>query len=139
MVAEGSTRTQCVRFIGFITSEQCAAYTPDCVTIERLDGFVLASRRRPGEHFPGENNHEAWDDLDLAFYCGRSVWSCMTMPFVLLHPGVEVEELPIWLERGQVRRRLRRGIRGVEIEVVAHERAAAWSKVMELDRYDLHR
>ncbi len=107
MVAEGSTRTQSVRFSGFIASDQCAVYTPDCVTIERLDGSMLASRRRPGEHFPGEGNHKAWDDLDLAYFCGSSVWNCMTMPFVLLHPGVELEEIPIWLERGQVWRRMR--------------------------------
>lgn len=107
MVAEGSTRSQCVRFSGFIEADQCAVCSPDRVAIERLDGRVLASRRRPGHHFPGEDNHHAWDDLDLAYFCGLFVWSCMTMPFVLLHPGVELEELPVWLERGQVRRRLR--------------------------------
>jgi hypothetical protein len=107
VVAEGSTRTQCVRFSGFIGPDQCAAYTPDRVAIERLDGSVLARRGRPGERFPGEGNHQAWDDLDLAYFCGFSLWNCMTMPFVLLHPGVEVEELPVWLERGQVWRRLR--------------------------------
>ncbi len=100
MVAEGNTRTQCVRFSGFIETDQCAAYTPDRVTIERPDGSVLASRRRP-------RNHQAWDDLDLAYFCGFSLWNCMTMPFVLLQPGVEVEELPVWLERGQIWRRLR--------------------------------
>jgi hypothetical protein len=107
MAAEGSVRTQCVRFSGFIESGQCAMHTPDCVTIERLDGSVVASRRRPGERFPGEGNHDAWDELDLAYFCGLSLWNCMTMPFVLLHPGVAVEELPVWLERGQVWRRLR--------------------------------
>ena len=107
MVAEGSTRTQCVRVGGFIGSDQWATYAPDRATLERLDGSVLASRRRPGEHFPGEGSHQAWDDLDLVYFCGLSLWTCMTMPFVLLHPGVEVEELPVWLERGQVWRRLR--------------------------------
>lgn len=107
VVAEGSTQMQCVRFSGFIEADRCAAYTPELVTIERLDGSVVASRRRPGERFPGEDNHQAWDDLDLAYFCGLSLWNCMTMPFVLLHPGVKVEELPVWLERGQVWRRLR--------------------------------
>jgi hypothetical protein len=107
MAAEGSVRTQCVHFSGFIEADQFATYSPDLVTIRRLDGSVVASRRRPGERFPGEGHHQAWDDLDLAYFCGLSLWSCMTMPFVLLHPGVEVEELPVWLERGQVWRRLR--------------------------------
>lgn len=107
VVAEGSTSTQSLRFTGFIRPDQCASYTPDRVTIERLDGSELATRLHPGEHFPGEANHPAWDDLDLVYFCGFTLWSCITMPFVLLHPGVELEELPDWLERGQVSRRLR--------------------------------
>jgi len=107
LVVEGSTRTQCVRFTGFIKPDQGACYAPDCVCIERLDGTELAKRPRPRQRFPGEGNAQAWDDLDLAYFCGLSLWSCMTMPFLLLHPGAEVEELPVWLERGQVRRRLR--------------------------------
>lgn len=107
MAAEGSVRTQCVRFGGFIEAERFAEYSPDRVTIERSDGSVIESRMQPGERFPGEGNHQAWDVLDLAYFCGLSLWTCMTMPFVLLHPGVEVQELPVRLERGQVWRRLR--------------------------------
>lgn len=107
VVAEGSPRTPCVRLSGFIGPDRCAVYTPDRVAIERLDGSVLQSRLRPGARFPGEGHHQAWDDLDLVYFCGLSLWNCMSMPFVLLHPGVESEELPVWLERGQVLRRLR--------------------------------
>lgn len=135
MVAEGSVRTQFVRFSGFIASDQCAAYSPDCVTIERLDGSVLACRRRAGERFPGEGNHQAWDDLDLAYFCGLSLWSCMTMPFVLLHPGVEADELPVWLERGQVWRRLR-AVFPPEVVTCAHEQILCFDNVGLLRRVE---
>lgn len=107
LVAEGTTRRQFVRLTGLIRPDQCATYTPDCVTIERLDGGVLATRQQPGAQFPGEGKPHVWDDLDLAYLCGFSLWNCMTMPFLLLLPGVELDELPVWLERSQVWRRLR--------------------------------
>jgi hypothetical protein len=107
LVAEGSTRTQSVRFTGLTRGETRGSYRPDSVTIENLDGQVLRTWLNPSLQFLDHGNDPLADDLHLVFFCGFSIWNYLTTPFLLAHPDVTLEELPAWKENDQTWRRLR--------------------------------
>jgi hypothetical protein len=107
VVAEGCTHTQSLRFTGFTAPDKCGVYSPDHVAIEALNGDPLQVRSNPRAAFLGHTDRTPWDDLHLAYYCGFSIWNYLTTPFLLAHPGVTIEELPMWREGGEAWRRLR--------------------------------
>jgi len=107
MVAEGSTRSQSVRFTGFADPGKCGLFQPDCVSIESPEGNVLRSWRNPRQAFREHARDMPWDELYLVFFCGFSVWNYLTTPFMLAHPDIEIEELTPWSEHDQLWRRLR--------------------------------
>jgi hypothetical protein len=107
LVAEGSTRTQSVRFTGLTRGEKRGTYQPDSVTIENLDGQVLRTWLNPSLQFLDHGNDPLADDLHLVFLCGVSIWNYLTTPFHLARPDVMVEELSPWKENDQTWRRLR--------------------------------
>lgn len=106
VVAEGSTRSQLVRFTGFAELGKTGVYQPDFVTIEDVYGNVVRTWRDPHEAFKNCANDTGWDELFLIFFCGFSIWSYLTTPFILVHADVEVEELAPWRELDQLWRRL---------------------------------
>ena len=107
VVAEGCTHTQSLRFTGFTAPDKCGVYHPDQVAIEALNGDPLQIRSNPRAAFLGHTDRTPWDNLDLAYFCGFSIWNCLTTPFLLAHPDVKIEELPSWGEGDQAWRRLR--------------------------------
>ena len=107
LVAEGSTRTQSVRFMGLTRGEKRGSYRPDLVTIENHDGQVLRTWLNPSLQFLDHGNDPLADDLHLVFFCGFSIWNYLTTPFLLARPDATVEELPAWKENDQTWRRLR--------------------------------
>ena len=107
VTAEGSTRTQSVRFTGITGGEQSGAFAPDAITIENLDGQVLRTWRNPSLAFPSNGAHALADELHLVFFCGVQIWNYLTTPFLLARPDVVVEELPPWQENNETWRRLR--------------------------------
>ena len=110
IVAEGSTQTQLVRFMGFSSPDSCGVYQPQCVTIEDPEGRVLRTWSDPQQSFCDHAKHAVWDELHMVFLCGFSVWNYLTTPFLLARPEIRVEELPPWPEHGQLWRRLRIGL-----------------------------
>jgi hypothetical protein len=107
LVAEGSTRTQSVRFTGITGGEKCGSFQPDSVTIESLDGQVLRTWRNQGLTSSPPATDPFADELHLVFLCGFSVWNYLTTPFLLSRADVRVEELSPWHENAQLWRRLR--------------------------------
>ena len=107
VIAEGSTRSQSVRFTGITGGEQCGSFQPDAITIESLDGQVLRTWSRPKLAFSENAKHPLADDLHLVFFCGVAVWNYLTTPFLLARPDVVVEELSPWRENAELWRRLR--------------------------------
>jgi len=107
LIAEGSTRTQSVRFTGLTRGEKRGTYRPDSITIENLDGQVLRTWLNPNLQFLDHGNDPLADDLHLVFFCGFSIWNYLTTPFLLARPDVTVEELSPWRENDQTWRRLR--------------------------------
>jgi hypothetical protein len=107
VVAEGSTRTQSVRFTGITGGQECASFQPDSVTIESIDGEILRIWRHPQLPLPDRAIHPLADELHLVFFCGFAIWSYLTTPFLLARPDVQVEELAPWHENGALWHRLR--------------------------------
>jgi hypothetical protein len=107
VVVDGSTRDQFLRFTGFTAPDRRATYRPDRVTVESLDGQVLAARDEPCAAFAGHTDSTRWDDLHLAYYVGYTNWNHFTTPFLLAGEGFVCEELAPWQEDGQTWRRLK--------------------------------
>jgi hypothetical protein len=105
IVAQGCLRDPLVRLVGFAGSGQSGVYRPDFVTIEEPAGNVLRTWRHPQQAFLQHKN-TFLDESQFMFVCGFSVWNYLTMPFILVHPGVSVEELSPWHEQGHRWRRL---------------------------------
>jgi len=106
VIAEGSTRTQSVRFTGITGGEQSGAFQPDAIRIESVDGEVLQTWSNPGLAF-GAGPQVLADELHLIFFCGVTIWNYLNTPFLLARPDVVVEELPSWEEGIETWRRLR--------------------------------
>ncbi|HWO36046.1 MAG TPA: hypothetical protein VNO32_45220 [Candidatus Acidoferrum sp.] len=98
IVARGSIETQSVRLTGLKAPDECVTFRPDRVAIERLDGTVLHTRNDPRAAFLQGFEDAPWDDLDLAYFGGLSVWNCLTIPFLLGRPEIKTEELAPWSE-----------------------------------------
>lgn len=107
VTAEGSTRTQSVRFTGITGGEHSGSFQPDAITIESLDGEVLRTWRNPSLAFPEVGAPALADELHLVFFCGVAIWNYLTNPFLLAHPDVVTEELTPWRENAETWRRLR--------------------------------
>lgn len=86
---------------------QRGIFERDAVRIESDSGEVMAERKNPRAAFRGLRHAIWWDDLDLLHFAGYALWNYMSAPFMLLHPGFKIEELPPWDENGERWRRLR--------------------------------
>jgi hypothetical protein len=106
-VVEGCTQTQWVRLTSFSGTDKCAVYRPGQVSIESLDGTLLEVRNDPHAVLLSHGGPSSWDELDVAYICGLSIWNFVATPFLLTQSGVQVEELPPWHERDESWGRLR--------------------------------
>ncbi|MCK1407833.1 hypothetical protein [Bradyrhizobium sp. 76] len=107
VTAEGSIRTQSVRFTGITGGEHSGSFQPDAITIESLEGEILRTWPNPSLAFTETGSPALADELHLVFFCGVAIWNYLTNPFLLAHPDVVVEELPPWQENNETWRRLR--------------------------------
>jgi hypothetical protein len=107
VIVDGSTRQQYLRFTGLTAPDRRVIFRPECVTLESLEGRLLAQREDPRAAFANHTEGTPWDDLHLAYFCGYSTWNCLTSPFLLASPGFVCEELEPWMAEGEVWRRLK--------------------------------
>ena len=54
-------------------------------------GGVLQTRTDPRSAFASPKPWTRWDALDFAYFSGYAMWNYLTLPFLLLEPGVTVE------------------------------------------------
>ena len=87
--------------------DQRTTFTPDRISIEKLDGEIVAERRAPKDSFAGHQMHTHWDPLQRAYFNGEALWTYLTTPFLLAMDGVEVEETEPWQEGPETWRVLR--------------------------------
>ena len=107
IAAQGCLRNPLVRVTGFTGFGQSGVYRPDCVSIEDPDGHVIRTWRDPHHALLHHDNDTLFDELFVVFLSGYCIWNYLTVPFILAHPDVKVEELPPWRERDHLWRRLR--------------------------------
>lgn len=88
-------------------ADQRTDFTPGRIAIQKLDGTLVAERAAPRDSFAGHVLQTPWDPLHRAYFNGYALWTYLTTPFLLLMPGVRVEELAPWQEGQEQWRRLR--------------------------------
>jgi hypothetical protein len=92
LAARGSARTPSLRIAGFPAPDRRSDCRADGVIIETLDGMPVA-RRDDARSALRDHADRAWGNLDLAFFCGILLWSCVAAPFLLAGPDVAVKEI----------------------------------------------
>src|SRR5262245_21670776 len=91
----------------FGAPDQRTMFTPERLSIEKLDGTFVAERYAPKDSFAGHQMHTPWDPLHRAYFNGEALWTYFTTPFLLAMEGVRVEETEPWLEGSERWRVLR--------------------------------
>jgi hypothetical protein len=107
VIAEGSTRTQAIRFIGLTPDGTSGTLRSDAVAIENADDSVVDRLQDPAEAFTHLRADDLADPSRLILFCGVTIWNCLMVPFLLAASGTVVEELPLLTDVAGVRRRLR--------------------------------
>jgi len=79
----------------------------DRVRLETTAGALLAERRAPRAAFAGWRRALWWDRLDALYFGGYALWNYLTTPWLLVRPGVTVDEAGPWSEDGHAWQRLR--------------------------------
>lgn len=93
IVVEGSTDQQSLAINAFSGADQRALYRPDWVALEALDGQLLKERKASPQELRESLRTGIWDDLQLAYYCGYSIWNYAAVPFIFAEPDFATEEL----------------------------------------------
>lgn len=91
----------------FGADQRRTLFTPGLVELHAADGTVLDSLPDPRASFAGHTLETPWSEAQLAYFAGLAMWTYLTMPFLLAHPGVETEELEPWDADGETWRRLK--------------------------------
>lgn len=103
----------------FGAPDQRTDFTPDRVSIDKLDGRIVAERDNPRASFGGHQMDTPWDPLHRAYFNGYAMWTYLTTPFLLAMPGFQVSEIESWAEGGE----LWRGLRAVfPPDIASHSR-----------------
>lgn len=88
-------------------TDQQSVFTPERITIEKLDGTIVAERSAPKDSFAGHQMNTPWDPLHRAYFNGEALWTYLTTPFLLAMDGVRVDETEPWREGVETWRVLR--------------------------------
>jgi hypothetical protein len=88
--------------------DQRTMFTPDRITIEKVDGTLVAERLAPRDSFAGHQMHTPWDPLHLAYFNGEALWTYLATPFAFaMDDGFRVEETAPWQQGKETWRVLR--------------------------------
>ncbi|WP_432571030.1 hypothetical protein [Kineococcus sp. SYSU DK005] len=90
----------------FTAPDRHVTFTGSRVAVETDAGEVVEALENPVASFAGHGVETPWTHLQLGFFCGHAMWTYLTEPYVFTRPGVEVEEIGPWSERGQTWQRL---------------------------------
>jgi len=108
VVVEGDLLTRSLQLTGLVNPNHYGLLQPDRVAISDSSGEVLQSWDHPHTTFLLDpKSGTAWNDLQIVYICGLSIWNFVTAPFMLAQPDMITEELPPQLANNQALRRLR--------------------------------
>ncbi|MFJ9917418.1 hypothetical protein [Actinacidiphila glaucinigra] len=82
----------------FGAPDQKTDFTPGRVSIDKVDGRVVAARENPRSSFSGHTLATPWDPLHRAYFNGYALWTYLTTPFLLAMPGFTVTGIDPWQE-----------------------------------------
>ena len=99
------TQEQRTRFDPFLGNGRVGIYEPACTDVESRDGTVIEALENPRSSFKPDT--ERWGDTQLAYFVGYAMWTYLTLPFLLLHPGVACKEGAPYAEDGEIWRTLK--------------------------------
>jgi hypothetical protein len=83
--------------------QRATLHGTDRVEITDGGGSVLQSRTNPRAAFAGKRLLTPWDALDFAYFSGYAMWNYLTLPFLLLEPGVTVHSTDRPAAKGMTR------------------------------------
>lgn len=83
----------CLSFSSFPEAGTTGMFTPDKVWVECKRGKRIAERECSAAGLAALRHRLLWDRLDVLRYAGTLIWQALHLPFALLEPGLEVEEL----------------------------------------------
>jgi hypothetical protein len=115
--------------------DQCTAFTPDRIAVEKLDGTIVAERYQPRDSFAGHQMSTPWDTLHRAYFNGEALWTYLTTPFLLAMDGVRVEETESWHQGSEKWRVLRAYFPG-SIETHSQIQDFFFGEDLKLRRHD---
>ncbi|MBB2903358.1 hypothetical protein FHR75_004200 [Kineococcus radiotolerans] len=69
-------------------------------------GDVVEVHENPDASFAGQNDDTPWDDLHVAHFTTKAMWTYLTIPFLYTYPGFRVQEVASRHEQGEVWRGL---------------------------------
>ncbi|MGF6770578.1 hypothetical protein P3T18_003057 [Paraburkholderia sp. GAS199] len=70
-------------------------------------GAVVEDLRDPRQSFGGHTPQTPWSASQAVYFCGYSLWTYLTIPFLYTYRGFSTEELPRWTENGEIWRKLK--------------------------------
>jgi hypothetical protein len=98
---------QRVSFTPCTSLDRRGFFMPSRVAIETTDGDLVSERIDPRAAFDSLDPGDPWDALHLAYFVGCTMWTRLTVPFLLAEPGVVIHELDPWREDGATWKRVR--------------------------------
>jgi hypothetical protein len=105
--ARVATSGQHVVFEPYPTAGRRGVFEQDGgVRVEAVDGEVVQARPAPRPAFADLRHRLWWDRLDILYFATYAIWTYVSVPFVLLRDGYELQELEPWEEGGEHWRRL---------------------------------
>ena len=91
----------------FAPTTHHSIYTPSRVEIRQQDGSLVEHLDAPRASFDGYEMATPWSNAQLSYFAGYTMWTYLTSPFLLRHPGVQIQEVAPWMVDGLPWRRLR--------------------------------
>jgi hypothetical protein len=99
-----------ITFAPFTAPDRVSVFDiePERVAILTRNGQIIEERILPRDSFPAhfDTPTTPWDALQVAYFASAAVWNYLTVPFVFVAPGTEVQEIEPWREGSETWRRL---------------------------------
>jgi hypothetical protein len=89
------------------TPDRRSVMRPDRVTLETLEGRLIAALNDPRQSFAGHNLDTPWDPLQHLYFGSYAMWMYLTTPFSLAVEGAQVWDIDPLEEDGQIWRGIR--------------------------------
>jgi len=83
-----------------------STFVPGKVQLLDEKGNIVEELDSPRESFKGHTVETPWTKAQLVYFSSYATWNYSTTPFNFLIPGVEINQLDDWNEKGEIMQRL---------------------------------